>query len=447
MAGLNGKQPSYDDLATKYLDPANLASMPDYLKLSGEDLLVSDALKLTLKDVFIPKYWANLFDNRDGKQHQLSTGMVQFVYDMTGQGMTLQQAYSRFRALPTYTQQRFLRQVYFQELKAAGDDQTTLDADGKPLHGGYQRGYNAIETLFPGTGWKGNIQVGSSTFRTMAGGRIETLTPGGGLQVAALGRKVEDGEGLVTIGNGEIAIFARNSVTVNRSRVLTFAGGDEVIWSTLGDIDAGRGAKTARVPSAPEVTTDEDGITEVKERADISGSGIGTIIGFTGVEEGDVYLIAPRGTVNAGDAGIRISGEGVIAALQVLNADNIKSERGIKGMPKVEAPPDIQMPETKDKAASDAVKDATENKGSERPSVIIVEVLGYGGAGAADQATEKQREDEEKMRRQPDERRGYNTNSVIQLVGNGALNQEQSAALTDDEKLRLREIGRAAYHR
>ena len=40
---------------------------------------------------------------------------------------------------------------------------------------------------------------------------------------------------------------------MNRSRILTFAGGDETIWSTLGDIDAGRGAKTTRVPSAPEI--------------------------------------------------------------------------------------------------------------------------------------------------------------------------------------------------
>jgi hypothetical protein len=58
------------------------------------------------------------------------------------------------------------------------------------------------------------------------------------------------------------------------------AKGDEIIWSTRGDIDAGRGAKTARVPSAPEVVTDTDGVTKVLERADITGSGIGTIIGL-----------------------------------------------------------------------------------------------------------------------------------------------------------------------
>jgi hypothetical protein len=95
------------------------------------------------------------------------------------------------------------------------------------------------------------------------------------------------------------------------------AGGDEIIYSKLGDIDAGRGAKTVRVPSAPEIVSNADGVTEVLERADISGSGIGTIIGFPCVEPGDVSLIAPLGTINAGEAGIRLSGNLNLAALYV----------------------------------------------------------------------------------------------------------------------------------
>ena len=34
---------------------------------------------------------------------------------------------------------------------------------------------------------------------------------------------------------GDINLLARDDVTVNRSRILTFAGGDEIIWSTEGD--------------------------------------------------------------------------------------------------------------------------------------------------------------------------------------------------------------------
>ncbi len=432
MAGLKGKQPTYDALMAAYLDPANVTAMPDYLKAD-------------IDGVMFPIYLTDKVEMRRGAEHTSRSGLVSFVKEMTGESLSPLDAWQRFKSLPALTQQRFLRDIYIQELYAAGDDQNTLDGNGQPRNGGYNRGYKAIEALFPGQDWRGDIKVGNATFRTMTGGAVETLTPGGGLQVAALGMVVPDGAGLITLGSGDINIFARDSVTVNRSRVLTFAGGDETIWSTLGDIDAGRGAKTTRVPSAPEITTDEDGITKVQERADIGGSGIGTIIGFAGVEEGDVSLIAPQGTVNAGDAGIRVSGNFNVAALFVLNAENIKVEGDKKGLPKMEALPEIRMPDTKDKAASDAVNDATQTKGNERPSVIIVEVLGYGG-GSSESPRQEGIESEEERRRRGS-RRSYNTDSAIQLVGNGALNQEQSEALTDDEKRRLQDIAQAQRSR
>lgn len=418
MAGLKGKQPSYDAMIAAYLDPANVSAMPDYLKT-------------TVDGKVLPIYLFDLVEMRRGEEHTARSGLVSFMKGITGENLSPLDAWSRFKSSPSFTQQRFLRDVYSQELKAAGDNQLTLDANDRPINGGYRRGYTAIETLFPGKDWSGDVKIGNATFRTMAGGSIETLTPGGGLQVAALGAVVPDGAGLVTFRDGDINIFARDSVTVNRSRILTFGGGDEVIWSTLGDIDAGRGSKTARVPSAPDVMTDTDAVTRVTERPDISGSGIGTIIGFGGVKEGDVTLIAPFGTVDAGDAGIRVSGNFTVAALVVLNAENIKVGGESKGVPKVAAPPVNLTVETKDKSAADAVKEATQTGPGDRPSVIIVEVLGYGGGSNED----RQRDDEN--RRKPNEQRSYNMNSVIQLVGNGALNDTQKQALTEEERLKL----------
>ena len=171
-------------------------------------------------------------------------------------------------------------------------------------------------------------------------------------------------------------------------------------------------------------------MTRVLEKADISGSGIGTIIGFSGVKEGDVSLVAPEGTVNAGDAGIRVSGNITIAARFVLNVDNIQVSGQSKGVPKVETKTAPLTIETKDKAAADAVKDATKQAPSERPSVIIVEVLGYGGGGGEEEAP--RRDEEGRRRREGD--RTYNINSPYQVLGLGALTDDQVASLAAEKR-------------
>ncbi len=54
-----------------------------------------------------------------------------------------------------------------------------------------------------------------------------------------------------------------------------------------------------------------------------------------GALPGDINLLAPRGTVDAGAAGIRVSGNLNVAALHVLNADNIQvqGKSTIDGIP------------------------------------------------------------------------------------------------------------------
>ena len=57
------------------------------------------------------------------------------------------------------------------------------------------------------------------------------------------------------------------------------------------------------------------------------------MLGVGGVEPGDVDLIAPEGTVDAADASIRVIGNLNVAALVVLNADNIQVEDEVTGVP------------------------------------------------------------------------------------------------------------------
>jgi filamentous hemagglutinin len=63
-----------------------------------------------------------------------------------------------------------------------------------------------------------------------------------------------------------------------------------------------------------------------------TGSGIGALAGQPGVVAGDVDLIAPKGTVNAGEAGIRATNLN-IAAQFILNSQNIQVSGATTGAP------------------------------------------------------------------------------------------------------------------
>ncbi|MDM0148335.1 filamentous haemagglutinin family protein [Variovorax sp. J2P1-31] len=373
MAGMNAAA-GYGAFAAAYLDPTKVAAMPAYLTTRGAD------------GTLLPSYLSDRIETRlGGLQKTVRRGLVSYMHDMTGETLAPLEAWARFNTLPALAQQQFIRQIYLLELREAGRDQNEPGTGGLPRNGGYNRGYEAIKTLFPGTGWKGDVAANQLMLRTMAGGDINVLTPGGGLQVAALGATVPEGYGLVTLASGHIDIFANDDVTVNRSRILSFVpeatqqGSDQIIWSTVGDIDAGRGSKTVRVPSAPEVLTDLNGNTTVREKSDMSGSGIGT------VGDGDVDLVAPLGTVNAGDAGLRVAGNLNIAALQVLNADNIQVKGESKGIPVIAAV-NIGALTNASAATAQATAAAQEVLQRERaaarqalPSVFTVRVLGFGG--------------------------------------------------------------------
>ncbi len=485
IAGLQGRQPAYDAFTSTYIDPDKLAAMPSYLKINPGDFALPDptALKVgattmvsQVASTVVPLYLTSEYKLVSGGYTETSLiafvagktgqtlpiegalqafrqmpaatrqdyllsigtwkttryGLDSFVTDITGQRPVPGTAWTAFGSLPELTRQRFLREVYMLELRSAGNDQETR-IGGNILNGGYNRGYAAIASLFPGSDWNGGIKFRTGMVRTYNGGNIEMLTPGGGIEIAASNVGVAPGFGLVALGAGNIDLFARDSVTVNQSRILTFGGGDVVVWSTVGDIDAGRGAKTARSPNRPTVTTDVNANTTMTEQADISGSGIGTIIGFSSAPPGDVALIAPEGTVNAGDAGIRASGDLLLSARYVLNADNIQVGGEVKGTPKQETPALAPPTETKDKSAETAAKEATQQaSANDRPSIITIEFLGFGGGDSNPDP-----QDQNERRRKPDERRSYDTRSPFQIIGTGTLNELGEQALTDQEKRAL----------
>lgn len=200
----------------------------------------------------------------------------------------------------------------------------------------YKAGYAAIDRLFPGSGYAGDIKLFFSTIQTVDGGNIQMLAPGGlinvGLPTAFTGSKSADQLGIVAQQQGDISIFVYGDLLVNRSRVSTLDGGDILVWSSYGNIDAGRGAKSALSAPLPIVSFDSQGNLVVTFPPTVSGSGIRAQSGTGKGKKGDPILIAPNGFVDAGEAGIE-GNNVVIAANAVVNAGNIQVQGATSGVP------------------------------------------------------------------------------------------------------------------
>jgi hypothetical protein len=157
-----------------------------------------------------------------------------------------------------------------------------------------------------------------SQVQTLDGGSIDMLVPGGFINAGAANadiiQKGADELGIVTARAGDINVFVDGDFLVNSTRAFALQG-DLLVWSSNGSIDAGKGAKT--VTSVPDPITRIDpntGQTVIEFPPAVQGSGL---------QGRNAFLFAPRGVVNAGDAGIRATGNLTIAATEVLGADNI----------------------------------------------------------------------------------------------------------------------------
>lgn len=303
---------------------------------------------------------------------------------------TASQAFATFNTLSQPLQEAFARQVLFSDLKSAGRNAATSG-------GSYKPGYDAIATLFPSGNYKGDINLYYSQIKTLRGGSINMLTPGGGVN-AGLANASSNGPqktaaqlGVVTVSGGDINAFVNNDFLVNQSRVFTLQGGNILMWSSYGNLDAGKGSKTVSSTPPPLLVVDpKTGTFNVDATQSVVGSGIRVLLANKNVVPGTVDLYAPAGVINAGDAGIGAAGDIFLGALQVIGANNINFGGTSVGVPvSVAAPVSVSLGTLQD--ASKAAEQATQsinnmtdlaNAKDFKPTFLSVDVFVLGEDGS-----------------------------------------------------------------
>jgi hypothetical protein len=341
----------------------------------------------------------------------------------------------------------------------------TIDTAGtlNYAYSSYQRAYAVLPTFLAATRDSGDFLGALSTVRTQNGGNITVMSPNGQIVVGQVTPPSDPSKpgyfrgyssptdptyalsfGIVTEKGGDIDLYANGNIAVNQSRIFTLGGGDMTVISRTANIDAGKGAKTVLTIEPPSVSYDPYGFMTITPYGQSSGSGINVAESLPGVPPSNLDLISFVGIVNAGDAGIRVSGNLNIAAVQVLNAGNIQVGGTATGIPTVVAPNLGALTSANNasgQAATAAMDEASQARHrpvpQELPSIITVEVIGYGG-GDATQPDNKNGSPQQDIRRKKSTgRQSYDTHSAVQIVGYGGLTARQLQSLSAEEKRQL----------
>ena len=405
QAGVGPSGPDYLRFVEPYLNPANLAQ-------PGESIQRGKVAKT--------------YENE----------LVAWLAERFGFVGGTEQARTYYAALPAEQQRVFARDVYFAELKAAGRE---YNQDGSVRQGSYLRGRAAIAALFPDKDvagnpltYKGDITMfGGAGVHTNFGGAIQMLTPGGSQTFGIEGAAPPSTAGVITQGAGDIQLYSLGSILLGQSRIMTTFGGSIMGWTSEGDINAGRGSKTTVVYTPPKRVYDNWGNVTLSPSVPSTGAGIATLNPIPEVPAGDIDLIAPLGTIDAGEAGIRVSGNVNIAALRVVNAANIQTQGKSSGVPVTASVNTGAMSAASaaGAAASQAAEDAARSQQAAakqgRPSIMTVEVLSLGNEPLPQEPAPAQKTS------------GYNPNSPVQVLGAGPLSEQARARLTDEERKQI----------
>jgi len=180
-----------------------------------------------------------------------------------------------------------------------------------------------------------------------------------GLTMGKPGSKPSN-QGLFTVRGGDINALVKNDFLVNQGRVFTLGGGDITLVSQFGNLEAGKGAKTASSAPPPLIVIGKDGSITVDVSGSVAGSGIATL------------STKP--------------GQPIINSLQVRNADNIAASSGVSNAQAATVVAAPAAPPAPAAASSNTGDDAKKSMANTNTGTALanlsVELLGFGDASA-----------------------------------------------------------------
>jgi len=258
-----------------------------------------------------------------------------------------------YNALPTAEETA----DFLARLKAGVREVSALIAEGKESEAAVLKARLREELFTPflydhlsGTG---DLNMTTSGIQTISGNDAINIFAAGDVNVGVTTIESTDSSkivgnketGIFTAAGGPINLLAGRDINVNESRVMTFLGGDIVVLSDEGDINAGRGSKAKVTAAEPQIVETKDDVTGATIAKTVIftppavGSGLRTLAydpdgsgPKVTPEPGDMYVVAWDGVVDAGEAGIE-GGKLYLAATKVLNSQNISVGAGSVGMP------------------------------------------------------------------------------------------------------------------
>jgi hypothetical protein len=393
LAGRNltlGVGPNFSDGTAAGITSIGNAANP-YLPFGGADVAVAAGLGgiaegLDDSSLAISAFDREVLGGADGSLYFADLAATDPSVDAASLG--------EFEKLPAQEQAVAALNLFFIVLRDAGRDHNLI---GSPGFGNYQAGLAAIKTLLPSFGsGAGDIDLTSKEIKTESGGDIDIIDPSGQLTVGVelAGAQPVD-QGILTEDGGNISIYTEGSVNLGTSRIFTLRGGNIIIWSNAGNIAAGESSKTVQSAPPTRVLVDPQSADVETDLAGLAtGGGIGVLASVQGVPPGDVDLIAPTGVIDAGDAGIRATGNLNLAAVRILNASNIQAGGATTGVPTVTvAAPNLgalsaasSVAGAGSAAANQQVNTQNQEQSGQQAgdSQISVDVIGYGGGDGDD---------------------------------------------------------------